>query len=90
MMNIRNLGSKESLGVKFKEVTLDPRIIGGVGIIGGLDIVIIINNRGGGGWNNRGVRPGGKISVGGFLVLLCLYYRHTHYGISQRQHAFRV
>ena len=48
MMNIRNLGSKESLGVKFKEVTLDPRIIGGVGIIGGLDIVIIINNRGGG------------------------------------------
>ena len=26
-----------------------PRIIGGVGIIGGLDIVIIINNRGEGG-----------------------------------------
>ena len=20
----------------------------------------------------------------------CLYYRHTHYGISQRQHVFRV
>ena len=28
--------------------TLESRIIGGVGIIGGLDIVIIINNRGGG------------------------------------------
>ena len=82
MMNMRNLGSKESLGVKFKEVTLESRIIGGVGIIGGLDIVIIINN--------RVVRRGGKISVGGFLVLICLYYRHTHYGISQRQHAFRV
>ena len=27
--------------------TLESRIIGGVGIIGGLDIVIIINNRGG-------------------------------------------
>ena len=26
--------------------TLESRIIGGVGIIGGLDIVIIINNRG--------------------------------------------
>ena len=35
--------------------TLQSRIIGGVGIlegVGGLDIVIIINNRGG--WNNRG------------------------------------
>ena len=21
---------------------------------------------------------------------ICLYYRHTHYGISQRQHVFRV
>ena len=31
--------------------TLESRIIGGVGIIGGLDIVIIINNMGGGrGW----------------------------------------
>ena len=26
--------------------TVEPRIIGGVGIIGGLDIAIIINNRG--------------------------------------------
>ena len=36
--------------------TLEPRIIGGAGIIGGWggeDIVIIINNRSGGG-NNRG------------------------------------
>ena len=32
--------------------TLESRIIGGIGIIGGLNIVIIINNRGG--WNNRG------------------------------------
>ena len=31
-----------------KLATLESRIIGGVGIIGGLDIVIIINNRGGG------------------------------------------
>ena len=30
-----------------KTYTLESRIIGGVGIIGGLDIVIIINNRGG-------------------------------------------
>ena len=29
-------------------ITLEFRIIGRVGIIGGLDIVIIINNRGGG------------------------------------------
>ena len=29
--------------------TLESRIIGGVGIIEGVDIVIIINNRGGGG-----------------------------------------
>ena len=36
--------------------TIESRIIGGVGIIGGLDIVIIINNRGG--WNNRGVGLG--------------------------------
>ena len=44
-------------------VTLEFRIIGGVGIIGGLDIVIIINNMGvGWGWKN---------SVGGFLVLIC-------------------
>ena len=51
-----------------KNSTLESRIIGGVGIIGGLDIVIIINNRGvgiiggGRGWKN---------SVGGFLVLIC-------------------
>ena len=35
--------------------TLESRITGGVGMIGGLDIVIIINNRGGRGWNNRGL-----------------------------------
>ena len=29
-----------------KTYTLESRMIGGVGIIGGLDIVIIINNRG--------------------------------------------
>ena len=29
------------------DYTLESRIVGGVGIIGGLDIVIIINNRGG-------------------------------------------
>ena len=40
----------------FLESALESRIIGGVGIIGGLDIVIIINNRGG--WNNRGVGRG--------------------------------
>ena len=34
--------------------TLESRIIRGVGIIGGLDIVIIINNRGGG-WGLDGV-----------------------------------
>ena len=31
----------------FSLYTLESRIIGGVGIIGGLNIVIIINNRGG-------------------------------------------
>ena len=36
------------------------RIIGGVGIIGGLDNVIIINNRGA--WNNR--EGGGEGGVG--------------------------
>ena len=30
----------------YHKVTLESRIIEGVGIIGGLDIVIIINNRG--------------------------------------------
>ena len=24
------------------------------------------------------------------FLYICLYYRHTHYGISQRQHVFRV
>ena len=45
--------------------TLESRIIVGVGIIrgGGLDIAIIINN--------RGVAWGWKNSVGGFLVLIC-------------------
>ena len=49
--------------------TLESQIIGGVGIIGRLDIVIMINNRGG--WNNRGVGWGSKNSVGGFLALIC-------------------
>ena len=48
--------------------TLEFRIIGGVGTIGGLgggglDILIIIND--------REVGPGWKNSVGGFLVLIC-------------------
>ena len=25
-----------------------------------------------------------------FVIITCLYYRYTHYGISQRQHVFRV
>ena len=48
-----------------KWYTLKSRILAGVGIIRGegLDIVIIINNKGvGWGWKN---------SVGGFLVLIC-------------------
>ena len=49
--------------------TLESRIIGGVEIIGGLDIVTIINNR----WVGiiGGVGRGWKNSVGGFLVLTC-------------------
>ena len=51
-----------------KTPTLESRIIGGVGIIGGegvvLDIVIIINNRGGG-WNNKGDGQGWKNNVVG-------------------------
>ena len=39
-----------------KPLTLESQIIGGAGIIGWLDIVIIINNRGG--WNNRKVGQG--------------------------------
>lgn len=39
-------------------VTLESRVIGGIIIIGGLDIKTIINNRGGG-WNNRGRGGGG-------------------------------
>ena len=35
-------------------------MIRGVGIIGGLDIVIIENNGGGGWWNNMGVWTGLK------------------------------
>ena len=49
--------------------TLESQIIGGVGIIEGLDIVIIINNRGVG--IIVGVGHGWKNSVGGFLVLIC-------------------
>ena len=39
---------KKLLKRKGNSITLESRIIGGVGRIGGLDIVIIINNRGGG------------------------------------------
>ena len=40
-----------------KESTVESRIIRGVGIIeGGLDIIIIINNKGD--WNNSGVGRG--------------------------------
>ena len=39
---------------KGNSITLESGIIGGVGRIGGLDIVIIINNGGGGGW--RGLK----------------------------------
>ena len=46
-------------------VTLESRTIGGVGIIGGLDIVIVINNRRG--WNNRGGWPGLKKQCRRFL-----------------------
>ena len=51
--------------------TLESRIIGGVGIIGGLEIAIIFNNNrgGGGGWGVVG--RGWKNSVGGLLVLIC-------------------
>ena len=38
---------KKLLKRKGNSITLESRIIGGVGRIGGLDIVIIINNRGG-------------------------------------------
>ena len=58
--------------IKLKLYTLESRIIGGVGIIGGgggLDIVRIINN---GGIGIIGeVERGRKNSVGGFLVLIC-------------------
>ena len=49
--------------------TLESRIIGGVGIMGGLDIVIIINNRRFG--IIGGVGLVWKNSVDGFLVLIC-------------------
>ena len=45
-----------------KQSTLKSRIRGEAAIIGGLDIVIIIN---------RGVGQGWKNSVGGSLVLIC-------------------
>ena len=38
---------KKLLKRKGNSITLESQIIGGVGTIGGLDIVIIINNRGG-------------------------------------------
>ena len=63
--------NKESKLIPVLAHTLESRIIGGVGNIGGLDIVIIINNRVRGGWNNRGLGRSWKNSVGGFLVLKC-------------------
>ena len=42
----------------FLLTTLESRIIGGVGMIGRLDIVIIINNRGGGGGWGVGIIGG--------------------------------
>ena len=54
---------KKFLKWKGNSITLESRIIGGVGRIGGLDIVIIINNRGAGagvGWN-KDVLGGKKI-----------------------------
>ena len=51
--------------------TVESRIIRGVGVIGGLDIVIIINNRGVGIiGEGGGVGQGWKNSVCGFLVLI--------------------
>ena len=44
---------KKLLKRKGNSITLESRIIGGVGGIGGLDFVIIINNRGvGWGWKD--------------------------------------
>ena len=55
--------------IKLKLYTLESRVIGGVGIIGGLDIVRIYNN---GGIGIIGeVERGRKNSVDGFLVLIC-------------------
>ena len=51
--------------------TLKSQIVGGVGIIGGFDIVIIINNGGEGVGIIGRVGQGWKNSVGGFLVLIC-------------------
>ena len=52
-----NDGNIELIRQANNQLTLESRIIKGVGIIGwgggGLEIVIIINNRWGG-WNNRG------------------------------------
>ena len=55
--------------IKLKLYTLESRVVGGVGIIGGLDIVRIYNN---GGIGIIGeVEQGRKNSVDGFLVLIC-------------------
>ena len=57
--------------------TLESRIIGGVGVIGGLYIVIIIND--------RGVGRGYKNSVGGFLVLI-----HNTFFFPKNGHIFPI
>ena len=59
---VSNWGGYYKLGqplLQNRAATLKPRIIGGVGIIGGLDIVITINNRGG--CNKRGLDWAEKI-----------------------------
>ena len=49
---------------KCNNITLESRIIGGVGIIGGLDIVISINNMWGGGGVDRNNRGEGGVERG--------------------------
>ena len=57
--------------------TLESRVIGGVGIIGGV----------GQGWKNSVEMCPKSFAI---IFITCLYHRHTHYGISQRQHVFLV
>ena len=69
------LPQRKLLKRKGNNITIEYRKIGGVGRIGGLDIVIIINNRGGVGWGWKNSCPQLK--------------KQTHYGSSKR-HVFRV